>query len=212
VSTLATILIVAPQLFLAVVLHEIAHGAVALALGDPTAAKAKRLTLNPIRHIDPFMTLLLPGLLILANSPVVLGGAKPVPVNPLYFRNPRKGMALVAVAGPVTNVALAIVWFLIYLLVDPYVARGPEDIVGSLIHSSLQYGVIVNCLLAVFNLIPVPPLDGGRIAVGFLPISLARMYARLEPVGIAIVFILLLSGVTDFIFHPLIEFLAKVFG
>ena len=166
---------------IAVTFHEAAHGFVARLFGDQTATKVGRVSLNPIKHIDPFGTILLPGLLLLAHSPFLFGYAKPVPVNFRALRNPRIGMVLVAAAGPAMNIGLAIVAALSFHLIvylPPIVAQWTA--------LNLKNALIINVLLAVFNLFPLPPLDGGRIAVGLLPNILGRQLARLERYGMMI--------------------------
>lgn len=172
---------------IAITFHEAAHGYVARFLGDETASRLGRVSLNPLRHIDPFGTIILPALLLFARSPFLFGYAKPVPVNFGALRNPRSGMVLVAAAGPAMNIGLAIVaalsfHLLVYLppIADQWVAL------------NLKNALIINAILAVFNLFPLPPLDGGRIAVGLLPNVLARPLARLEPYGMAILIGLLI--------------------
>ncbi|HET7191656.1 MAG TPA: site-2 protease family protein [Pseudolabrys sp.] len=165
----------------AITFHEAAHGYVARFLGDETASRLGRVSLNPLRHIDPFGTILLPGLLLLARSPFLFGYAKPVPVNFRALRNPRIGMVLVAAAGPAMNFGLALVAALsFHLLVYLPVTMGRWAALN------LKNAVVINAILAVFNLFPLPPLDGGRIAVGLLPDVLARRLARLEPYGMII--------------------------
>ncbi|NLF25420.1 MAG: site-2 protease family protein [Deltaproteobacteria bacterium] len=189
---LYNILIIVPPLLVAVMLHEIAHGYVALRLGDDTAKRQGRLTLNPIKHIDPFMTVILPALLIFTKSPVVIGGAKPVPINPMAFKDPRRGMLWVAAAGPAINFVLAGLSFLGLLLWQFCIGSADSISMPVLVIGAwLEFGVVINIVLAIFNLIPIPPLDGGRIAVGILPISLARRLASVERYGIIIVILLL---------------------
>ena len=203
---LGKILIFAPPLLAAIIPHEVAHGLAAERLGDPTARRLGRITLNPLKHIDRFMTIILPGMLILLNSPVIFGGAKPVPVDPRHFKNPRRGMAYVAIAGPLVNFFLAGILYVI----SPFVTvlfrelSLPES-VEILILIWIGYGMLINLTLGLFNLIPVPPLDGGRIAVGFLPIPLARLLARLEPYGLLIVFLFLYWGIPQIILDPAIS-------
>src|SRR6185437_6980793 len=165
----------------AITFHEAAHGYVARFLGDEPASRLGRVSLNPFRHIDPFGTILLPGLLLLARSPFLFGYAKPVPVNFRALRNPRIGMVLVAAAGPAMNIALSLVAALsFHLLVYLPVTAGQWAALN------LKNAIVINAILAVFNLFPLPPLDGGRIAVGLLPDALARRFARLEPYGMVI--------------------------
>ena len=172
---------------IAITFHEAAHGYVARFFGDETAARLGRVSLNPLRHIDPFGTILLPGLLLLARSPFLFGYAKPVPVNFRALRNPRMGMVLVAAAGPGMNIALAIVAALGFHLIGYLPA--PANQWAAL---NLKNALIINAVLAVFNLFPLPPLDGGRIAVGLLPNVLGQYLARLEPYGMIILIGLLI--------------------
>jgi Zn-dependent protease len=197
------ILAIAPPLLFSVMLHEIAHGLVAERLGDRTARSLGRITLNPLKHIDPMMTLIFPALLIMAGSPIIFGGAKPVPINPLYFKNPRRGMAYVALAGPTCNFLLAALCYFMLngALAVEHMVRAPSLLLG-LVQMWLVFGLIINLVLALFNLFPIPPLDGGRIAVGFLPLPLARSWAKLEPFGLMIVFALLYFGVLDKLLRP----------
>jgi Zn-dependent protease len=174
-------------LLVAITFHEAAHGFVAWSLGDETAKRLGRVTLNPIKHIDPTGTVLLPGLLLLAHSPIMFGYAKPVPVNFRALRNPRAGMILVAAAGPAMNIGLAIVAALSFHLVS-YLPTS----VALWVAQNLKNAVLINVVLAVFNLFPLLPLDGGRIIVGLLPNPIARSFARLEPFGMLILIVLLI--------------------
>ena len=180
-------------LVIAITFHEAAHGFVAYRFGDDTAWKLGRVSFNPIRHIDPFGTLLLPAMLLFAHSPFLFGYAKPVPVNFRRLNNPRFDMVLVALAGPATNILLALAaaaGFHLLPLVPPDYAQWVAD--------NLKNTVVINVVLAVFNMMPIPPLDGGRVAVGILPRPLAMPLARLEPFGmlilIAILILLPLAG------------------
>jgi Zn-dependent protease len=172
---------------IAITFHEAAHGYVARFLGDETASRLGRVSLNPVRHIDPFGTILLPGLLLLARSPFLFGYAKPVPVNFRALRNPRSGMVFVAAAGPAMNIGLAIIAALGFHLVV-YL----PDIAAQWAALNLKNALIINVVLAVFNLFPIPPLDGGRIAVGLLPNVLAKQLAGLERYGMMILIGLLI--------------------
>jgi Zn-dependent protease len=180
-DTIYTISIWLLPVLIAVTFHEAAHGYVARFLGDDTASKLGRVSLNPLRHIDPFGTVLLPGLLVLAHSPFLFGYAKPVPVNFGALRNPRIGLALVAAAGPAMNIGLAIIAALCFHLIV-YL----PDIAAQWAALNLKNALIINVILAVFNLFPLPPLDGGRIAVGLLPNIFAKQLVRLEPYGMMI--------------------------
>jgi len=184
----------------AVIIHEVAHGYAAYRLGDPTARNARRLTLNPLAHVDPVGSILLPLVLILTGSPVLFGWAKPVPFNPAYFRDVRKGVMIVGLAGPASNLLLAACTGAVFRLI-PF-----EGIVGLFL---LQV-CIINVILAVFNLIPIPPLDGSRVLAGLLPSSLLAPYLSLEPYGFIIIFGLLWIGALDYIFKPILHLLLRV--
>lgn len=174
---------------LAVILHELAHGIIADKLGDPTARLAGRLTLNPVRHIDPVGTIILPGLLIAVSSPFMFGWARPVPVDCRNLSRPRQGMALIAAAGPGMNVILAFVSFVILR----WIINSGDVSADSWWLSTLWNSVYFNLVLAVFNMLPIPPLDGGRIVTGLLPESLALSFSKLERPGLGLLLVFLIA-------------------
>jgi len=219
VETIQNIAIWAVPVLVAIVFHEVAHGYVANYLGDPTAARMGRLTLNPIAHIDPFGTVLLPLLLIVVNSPFVFGYAKPVPVNFHNLKRPKRDMIWVALAGPLTNLALAFASAMILKLFLAYDEPPASELGSSLWFAILaplahmaKVGVAMNVVLAVFNLIPIPPLDGGRVLVGLLPEPSSSTIARVEPFGFLIVIVLLMTDLLDRVMGPAIRFLLGVFN
>lgn len=176
-------------LILAIVFHEVAHGWTALALGDPTAKERRRLSLNPLRHVDPFGTLLLPGFLALTGAPV-FGWAKPVPVNHWRLRNPRRGMMVVAAAGPLTNLILAAVGAVLLGLLMRLAGDGTGPVL-SFTAMSLGFFIMINVFLALFNLLPIPPFDGSHIVEGLLPEKMANQYARLRPFGFPLILLIM---------------------
>ncbi len=179
-------------LILAIVFHEVAHGWVARALGDPTAAEQNRLSLNPLRHVDPIGTIVLPGFLALVKAPI-LGWAKPVPVNKWRLRNPRFGMMVVAAAGPGSNLLLAAVGaVLLGLLLRPYGSLGAIEGVPAFVAANLVNFLMINVFLALFNLLPIPPFDGSHIVEGLLPRNAARQYARARRFGFPLIILLLI--------------------
>ena len=198
---IVVILIQLLALFLAIVPHEVAHGYVAWKLGDPTARRAHRLTLNPLAHIDLFGSIILPGMLMLMHSPVLFGWAKPVPFDPRYFRDPRRGIMLVGAAGPITNFVMAILSALLYRVIGP---------ASDFFALFLAYLCITNIILGVFNLIPIPPLDGSRVLMGLLPEDWVGSYLRLEPFGFVIIFGLLWLGALDRVISPAAFFLFRL--
>ena len=196
------LIILAPPLLLALTVHEFAHGYVAYRLGDPTAKSLGRLTLNPLKHLDPIGTI--------AFFFIKFGWAKPVPVNPAYFKNPKKDMLWVALAGPATNLGLAIisaivtkfVWALASML--PYSTLAEAILVP--LNGMLIASVWINLVLCIFNFLPIPPLDGSRILTGMLPNDLARSYLKVERYGFIIVLVLAFSGVLSKVILPVISF------
>ena len=197
-----------PVLF-AITVHEVAHGWVAWKRGDPTAMLMGRLTLNPIKHIDPFGTILLPGILLLFHSPFLFGYAKPVPVNFGGLKDPKRDMVLVAIAGPAANLLMAFFWTLVLWLGGhlpgalAYLDE-PMQLMG-------KAGILINVILIIFNLIPIPPLDGGRVAVGLLPPSASIALSRIEPYGFIILILLLFTGVLWSVLGPLFLMMSNFF-
>jgi Zn-dependent protease len=200
------LIILAPPILLALTVHEFAHGYVAYRFGDPTAKDQGRLTLNPLKHLDPLGTL--------AFFIIKIGWAKPVPVNPNYFRNPRKDMLWVALAGPAVNFILAIisaiftkiVWFIAASI--PYSPMAEAILVP--LNEVLMASVWINLVLCIFNFLPIPPLDGSKILAGILPPDLARSYASVERYGFVIIIILAFSGILSKMIMPIIAFARNI--
>jgi Zn-dependent protease len=216
-TLISTLAIWALPVLLAITLHEAAHGYVARHFGDPTAAEAGRITLNPFRHIDPVGTILVPagilGISILfGSSGMLFGWAKPVPVNFSRLRNPKADMLWVAAAGPFMNLVMALAWAALLKVV---VSVEPGTYTDALIHMSIA-GITINAILMFLNLLPLPPLDGGRIAVSLLPNRLAWNFARIEPYGFPILLIALFSGILGAILWPMISafrsLISTIFG
>lgn len=192
-------LAVVPVVF-AIALHEAAHGYVARMFGDQTAWMLGRVTLNPLKHIDPIGTVLVPGVLLLTGAPFLFGWAKPVPVNFGNLRRPKRDMIWVAAAGPAANFAMAVLWALLFQV------SGPGDVFASAgLERMAQIGISINLVLMVLNLLPIPPLDGGRIAVGLLPGRAAYALSRVEPFGFIIIIVLLVAGVLGDLMRPLLR-------
>lgn len=193
-----------PLLF-AITVHEATHGYAARHFGDRTAEMLGRLTLNPIKHIDPLGTIVIPLVLLLSGSGFIFGWAKPVPVSPRNFKNPGRDMAIVAAAGPASNVVMALFWAIIMR-----VSVGLIDDLGNAgqaIFLMAQFGVIINAVLAVLNMLPIPPLDGGRVAVGLLPRGPSNSLAQLEPYGMWILVGLMFTGILSRIMGPFVSLL-----
>jgi len=203
-GTIANICIVAPAIMFAIIAHEVMHGVVALRLGDDTARRAGRLTLNPISHIDLFGTIILPFALYLFGM-AVLGYAKPVPVNFRVLRGGRSGMLKVAAAGPLTNFVLAIVSGLVLRAMPAFMHGSLGPTVAEPLARMMQASVIVNVELGVFNLFPVLPLDGGRVLLGILPLPAARAYAKTERYGFLILLLLLYTHWLDVAIYPVMN-------
>jgi Zn-dependent protease len=201
-------LAVVPALF-GIICHEIAHGWAAYKLGDPTAKSLGRLTFNPVRHIDP-MGLGVFVFTAISPAPFAIGWAKPVPVNPNYFKNPRQGMVLVSVAGPLANFLVAILFALIAKLTINLSMAGIDSPVQTFILHSAVYGVSINCALAWFNLLPVPPLDGSHIVAGMLPRPLAQAYASIGRYGMIVIIALLAFGIVSTVLLPLLRISTKL--
>ena len=203
--SLATIVLWAVPVVFAITLHEAAHGYVARQFGDQTAWMLGRVTLNPLKHIDPIGTIAVPGFLIamakLVGGPVfIFGWAKPVPVNFANLRNPKRDMFWVAGAGPFANFAMALAWAVLLRLASPGGVAASDGM-----FEMAEVGVQVNLMLMALNLLPILPLDGGRIAVSLLPQSLAVSYSRMEPYGFMIVILLLATGVLGALMYPLVR-------
>ena len=202
-------LIQIPVLLFSVILHEVAHGWVADRLGDDTARVMGRLTFNPIPHIDIFGTILLPALAILTGAPV-FGWAKPVPVNPYRLNNPQRDIIWVSLAGPLSNFLLAIVASACMWLLRSVIPL-PATLAASL-YEVFRLVLVINIILPVFNLFPVPPLDGSKVLMGLLPSDLAYRYSQIEPYGFFIIIIMLSSGIFWRILGPIVNFLIAIFG
>jgi Zn-dependent protease len=210
---LLEVLIVLTVLIASLSVHEAAHAFAADRLGDPTARQLGRLSLNPAVHVDPIGTLLFPLIAFLTNVPLI-GWAKPVPVNPRFLKHPKRDFALIAAAGPASNLVMAGIGAAALAVARG--AAGPGDIAGGAVTSPLLplffTFAIVNVLLAVFNMIPVPPLDGGNVLIGLLPEGASRRVEQLRPYGILILYALMLTGALSTILGPVVGYLRYLLG
>jgi Zn-dependent protease len=201
-----------PVIF-AITLHEAAHGYVARRFGDSTAWMLGRVTLNPLKHIDPVGTVLVPAMLLLVSGgDLLFGWAKPVPVNFSALKNPKKDMLWVAAAGPGANLLMALLWALLF----KFAVLTPDQPYAEAMKAMARAGISINAVLMILNLLPLPPLDGGRIAVSLLPMRAAMTFARIEPYGIWILLLLLFTHVIDMVLYPLMGifllFIKTLFG
>jgi Zn-dependent protease len=192
--------LMAVVLLFSIVVHEVAHGYVALLNGDPTARMLGRITLNPVPHIDPVGTIILPLLLLLSQAGIIFGWAKPVPVNPLNYRNYRWGEFAVSAAGPISNLVLAAIFSIMLRM----------GLANPGLMQLAYFGVSINIFLALFNLVPIPPLDGSHILALFLPRELARLYDHLQPVGFILILILFYTGILGAIIMPIYRLIVTI--
>ena len=206
-SILTTISIAAIPLIFAITVHEVAHGWVAKQFGDRTAEMLGRLTLNPIRHIDPIGTILVPGILLLTQSSFMFGWAKPVPVDPRNMRKPRGNMVLVSAAGPLSNLLMATIWAFIMMVNQDTVS----GVTGEWLARMAQYGIFFNLMLAVFNMLPIPPLDGGQVLTNLLPPGpVSDFLRRMAPFGFFILLGLIFTRLLWPLIGPPISFLLSL--
>jgi Zn-dependent protease len=191
------ILVYAFPVLISITVHEFFHGYSAYKLGDPTAKYLGRLTLNPIAHIDIFGTILLPLILIISNSSFMIAWAKPVPINPMNFKKPYRDMAISSLAGPISNIVLSIIFFLFYLFIFKNTVNITLDKNMMLIKNILRAGFFINFTLFSFNILPIPPLDGSKVLIAFLPLEGKRFLEKIEPYGFYIILALLFFRIID---------------
>ncbi len=206
-SMLRELAIFAIPLFMGITCHEVAHGYIAYLLGDPTAKNAGRLTLNPIKHLDPLGTIVL----VVTRR---IGWAKPVPINPAYFHNQRRDVLLVSAAGPAANFLLGLVFYFLYLVLNnilPMLSPMVQEKVAAPLIYITTAGVLVNIILGIFNLIPVPPLDGSKILASLLPPEMANKYMQVERFGFLIILVLVFTGVLQKGLGSVVSFIYKLF-
>ena len=211
----ATFVLLLPVLIFSIIFHECAHGWVADKLGDPTARLSGRITLNPLPHVDIVGTILIPLMLVITQSPFLFGYAKPVPVNYHNLKNPQRDMLWIGLSGPISNIFLmfvsAIIWKLLMLSNNYFTGGNLFDSIGLSARVAMplinmvRYSILINMVLAAFNLIPIPPLDGSRVLMGLLPRHLAEQYAQIEPYGFFIIILLLMTGTLSRIVSPMFE-------
>jgi len=206
-ETLYTIAVWLVPVLFAITLHEAAHGWMAHKLGDPTARALGRISLNPVRHIDPIGTVVLPLVLVMLSG-FVIGWAKPVPVDMRYFKKPLLDMAMVALAGPASNFIMACGWALVGAIGHAMYAPGNE--LAIFIYKVGDAGITINLILMVLNLLPIPPLDGGRVVAGVMPPQMAVPFMKIEPYGMFIVILLLVSGILGKILWPMVLFFKAI--
>jgi len=191
--------------------HEYAHGWMAYRLGDSTAKRSGRLSLNPVVHIDPFMTIILPAMLLISSGGrFAIGSAKPVPVNPYLLRNPKRDVVWVGIAGPITNIAWAL--FLIFLMKTSLFLPGSRIYLKGVPYLFLYIGMRINVVLLVFNMLPIPPLDGSRVVEGLLPDKYSEAYARLGRYGFIIIILLMISGILGRLLFFVVNLIETIFA